>query len=174
MYTFVFPRGNVKLPFLHVTTNIHSAITKLLSFMSPKHSDCNSNCSKATQTCKIPPSYVHRRANFIQGEEICTGRMTDKIRNLYQIIMAKMSTINDMIMTGNLFPIFSQCNIYKLSLYMEQDASSTIETGVTESIINFLSTLCTYINQRMNIYTYIYKYSTEIISTLNCLHNLVQ
>jgi len=102
-----------KLPLLHITSNVHLAITKLLSFMSPKHSDCNSNCSKVTQTCKIPPSYMHGRANFIQGEEICKGRMTDKIRNLYQIIMVKMFTINDVIMTGNLFPVLTQCNIYK-------------------------------------------------------------
>lgn len=44
---------------------------------------------------------------------MCKGKMTDKIRNLYQIIMVKMSTINDVIMTSNLFSILTQCNIYK-------------------------------------------------------------
>lgn len=44
---------------------------------------------------------------------MCKERMTDKIRNLYQIIMVKMPTINDVIMTGNLFPILTQSIIYK-------------------------------------------------------------
>ena len=44
-----------KLPLLHVTTKIYLAITKSLSFMYPSHIECNSNCSKATQTFKSLP-----------------------------------------------------------------------------------------------------------------------
>jgi hypothetical protein len=92
----------------------------------------------------------------------CVKEEWQIIRNPYQIIMVKMSTIND-VMTGNLFPILTQSNIYKTSvtqelpLYMEQDRSITIATGVTKFINNFLSILmCTYINRRMNIYIYTY------------------
>lgn len=88
--------------------------------------------------------------------------MTDKIRNLYQIIMVKMSTINDVIMTGNLFSLLTQCNIYKPQwlrnchfIYSRMGAI-LLKRRVTESINNFLSILmCTYINRSMNIYKYI-------------------
>jgi hypothetical protein len=164
MYTFVFPCGNVKLPLLHVTTNIHLAITKLLSFMSPKHSDCNSNCKKATQICKIPPSYVHRWANFIQGEEICKGRMTDKIKNLYQIIMVKMSTINDVVMTGNLFPILTQCNIYKPQ-WLRNCHFTWSRMGAVLLKQGWLNPSSTFYPPCVCVYIYIYIYTEEWIYT---------